>query len=184
MAEEEVKKEEVPAKKGGSMLMIVLIVLIVLLIGAVGAIGYFIYSKGMLEDKPQSAEKIKQERMVAEAKAQESAGSFSAKIENLVLNITNAKGKEKLMKLSFSIKSSEPTIEAIMEANNAEIVDAVIAQVSARTSEELLTVGGKALLKEEMLDEINSIVNEATSSNEKIERNNVKKLFFTTFVIK
>jgi flagellar FliL protein len=88
------------------------------------------------------------------------------------------------MKLSFSLKSFEPTIETIIEANNAEIVDAVIAQISSRTSEELLTVGGKALLKEEMLDEINTIINEATSSNEDIKRNIIQKLFFTSFVIK
>jgi len=88
------------------------------------------------------------------------------------------------MKLSFALKSVEPTIEAIVEANNAEIVDAVIAQISARTSEELLTVGGKALLKEDMLEEINSIINEATVANEEVKRNNVKKLFFTSFVIK
>jgi flagellar FliL protein len=88
------------------------------------------------------------------------------------------------MKLSFSLKSTEPTITTIIETNNAEIVDAVIGQISARTSEELLTVGGKALLKEEMLEEINAIINEATAGNEEIKRNIIKKLFFTSFVIK
>ncbi len=182
MADEEVKSEA-PAKKGGNALMIVLIVLIVLLIGAVGAIGYFIYSKGLLDDNPQSAK----DEVVAEkedANGPGEAGWAVAKVENLVLNITNAKGREKLMKLSFSLKSVEPTITAIVEANNAEIVDAVIALISARTSEELLTVGGKALLKEEMLEEINAIVNEAVKSNEEIKQNNIKKLFFTAFVIK
>ncbi len=184
MADEEVKEESAPeAKKGGNALMIVLIVLIVLLIGAVGAIGYFIYSKGMLDDNPASKDGEAKEQK-AEADDEKSGETFIAKIENLVLNITNAKGREKLMKLSFSIKSVEPTIVAVVEANNAEIVDAVIGQISARTSEELLTVGGKALLKEEMLEEINAIINEATSENEDIKRNNIKKLFFTSFVIK
>ncbi len=183
MADEEVK-EEVPAKKGGNALMIVLIVLIVLLIGAVGAIGYFIYSKGILDDNPQSTKDDAKAAEKEDANGPGEAGWAVAKIENLVLNITNAKGREKLMKLSFSLKSVEPTITAIIEANNAEIVDSVIAQISARTSEELLTVGGKALLKEEMLEEINAIVNEATKSNEEIKQNNIKKLFFTTFVIK
>ena len=110
--------------------------------------------------------------------------NFQAAINDLVLNITNAKGREKLMKLSFTLKSSEETIEGLIEENKAEIVDVVIAQISARSSEELLTVGGKALLKEELLEEINSVINEATSDNSDIKRNSVKKLFFTSFVIK
>jgi flagellar FliL protein len=177
---EEVKEEK--AKGGGKGLMIVLIILIVILLGVVGGIAYLAMSKGLLDDKPATPQEIAQKAQKEEAKS--TGESFVAKIENLVLNITNAKGREKLMKLSFTLKSVEPTIEGIIEANNAEIVDAVIAQISARTSEELLTVGGKALLKEEMLNEINAIVNEATAADEDIKQNNIKKLFFTTFVIK
>ncbi len=78
----------------------------------------------------------------------------------------------------------EPTIAAIVENSRAEIIDVVINQISARSSEELLTVGGKALLKEELLEEINAVVNEVTSNNEDIKSNNIKKILFTTFVIK
>ncbi|XPV52431.1 MAG: flagellar basal body-associated FliL family protein [Halarcobacter ebronensis] len=88
------------------------------------------------------------------------------------------------MKLSFHLKSTEPSIEKNVEEYKPEIVDAVIAQISSRSSEELLTVGGKALLKEELLEDINNIINEVTSSNDDIKRNNVKNILFTTFVIK
>ena len=88
------------------------------------------------------------------------------------------------MKLSFTLKSVEPTIEVIVEEYKAEIIDVVINQISARSSEELLTVGGKALLKEELLEELNTVVNEVTSSDEDIKANNIKKILFTTFVIK
>lgn len=40
---------------------------------------------------------------------------LKADINDLVLNLTDSRGKEKLMKLSFSIKSNEPTIAAIIE---------------------------------------------------------------------
>jgi flagellar FliL protein len=110
--------------------------------------------------------------------------TFKAAINDLVLNITNAKGREKLMKLSFTLKSVEPTIEAIVEEYRPEIVDAVIAQISSRSSEELLTVGGKALLKEELREDINIIINEARLANEDIIENNIQKILFTTFVIK
>ena len=178
MADEEVVEEK---KGGGNGMMIVLIILVVALIGAVGFLGYMVM--GQSDQGPES-EKVKEEKAKEEAGDAKNGESFVAKIDNLVLNITNAKGREKLMKLSFTLKSVEPTIEVLVEANNAEIVDAVIGQISARTSEELLTVGGKQLLKEEMLEEINAIINEATASNEEIKRNNIKKLFFTSFVIK
>jgi len=178
MADEE---EVVEEKKAGNPMMMVLVILIVVLLAAVGGIGYMLFSKGFFDEKPADG----QEKVEKKAEASdESKEYFKAEIKDLVLNITNAKGREKLMKLSFSIKSVEPTIELLFADNKDEIVDIVIQQISSRSSEELLTVGGKDLLKEELLNEINSVINEATASNEEIKRNNVKKLFFTTFVIK
>lgn len=165
---------------GGKGLMIVLIVLIVVLFAAVGVGGYLLYSSGVLSGNQANGG-------TAAVEKQESAdvrGSFKAHINDLVLNITNAKGREKLMKLSFSVKSTEPSIASLVEEYKPEIVDVVIAQISSRSSEELLTVGGKALLKEELLEEINAVVNEVTSNNEDIKSNNIKKILFTTFVIK
>ncbi|MEA3498245.1 MAG: flagellar basal body-associated FliL family protein [Campylobacterota bacterium] len=169
------------AKKGGNGMMVVLIVLIVVLLAAVGGIGYFLYSKGMFDPEAQNGAKVEQTQAVADKS--EEGEKFQAKIEALVLNITDAKGRAKLMKLSFSMKTFEPTIEAIVETNKAEIIDAVIRQVSARSSEELLTVGGKAMLKEEMIEEINNILNDATNE-EDVLRDSVKDIFFTSFVIK
>lgn len=174
------ENEEVKQSSGGGKgLMIVLIVLVVLLLVAVGVGGYLLYSSGVLTGQQQQGqEQVKKEE------AGDSKETFKAGVNDLVLNITNAKGREKLMKLSFSLKSTEPTIEAIVEEYKAEIVDVVIAQISSRSSEELLTVGGKALLKEELLEDINNIINEVTANNEDINENNVKKILFTTFVIK
>jgi len=180
MADEEVKEGQAEEKKkgGGSPLMIILIVLIVILIAAVGVGGWFVYNKLNNPDDDGGNDKV------AKEEAGDSKEFFKAEIKDLVLNITNAKGRAKLMKLSFSIKSTEPTIEAVVENNKAEIVDTVIAQISARSSEELLTIGGKELLKEELVEELNLIINEATATNEDIKRNNVRKIFFTAFVIK
>lgn len=178
MAEEE---KEVPEKKAGNPMMLVLVVLIVILMAAIGGIGYMLYAKGFFDEKPADGQAAEVKRVDESAENKE---FFKAGIKDLVLNITNAKGKEKLMKLSFSIKSIEPTIEILLADNKDEVIDIVIQQISSRSSEELLTVGGKELLKEELLSEMNLIINEATSANEDIKRNNIKKLFFTTFVIK
>ncbi len=176
MAEENV---EAQPKGGGKGLMIVLIALVVILLLAVVGGGYYLLTSGILNGGQQQ-----QEEQVMKKDAGETKASFKTEIKDLVLNITNAKGREKLMKLSFTLKSSEPTIEMIVEENKAEIVDVVIGQISARSSEELLTVGGKALLKEELMEEINSVINEATATNEDVAQNNIKNIFFTSFVIK
>ena len=180
MAEE--STEEVTPKKsgGGKGLMIALIAIIVILLLAVIGGGYYVYSSGMLNGNNQVA----QAQSGKEEADDNDKEFFKTPINDLVLNITNSKGREKLMKLSFTLKSVEPTIEMVVEDTKAEIIDAVIQQISARSSEELLTVGGKELLKEELLEEINIVVNDATAMNEDIKKNNIKNLYFTTFVIK
>ena len=181
MAEEKEAPQE--KKSGKNPMMIILIILILVLLGAVGGIGYFMYSKGLFSDQPLGAEAPVVEQK-AEANEEEIKETFLAKIDSLVLNITDAKGRSKLMKLSFTMKTSEQTIAALVEANKAEMVDSVIRQISARTSEELLTVGGKAMLKEEMIDELNNILNDATDGNEDVMKNMVLDIFYTAFVIK
>lgn len=170
---------EVKSAGGGKGLIIVLIALVVVLLLAVVGGGYFLYSQGVLSGNNPSAT-----QEVQKAEAAENGDSFKADINDLVLNLTDSRGKEKLMKLSFSVKSSEPTIAAIVENYKAEIIDVVISQISARSSEELLTVGGKNLLKDELMQDINNVINEVTASNSEIARNNVKTILFTTFVIK
>jgi flagellar protein FliL len=179
MAEE--NNEEVSAApKSGKGLMIVLIALVVILLLAVIGGGYFLYSQGVLN--PNNGQNPQEQ--VTKQESSNSDETFKADINDLVLNITNAKGKEKLMKLSFSVKSTEPTIAAIVEEYKAEIIDVVIGQIGARNSEELLTVGGKALLKDELLEEINRVINEVTASSGDIKQNSIQKILFTTFVIK
>jgi len=176
--------EEVEGKKSSkNPMMMVLVGLIIILLLAIGGIGYFMYSKGLFSDEPMNAAAPVAEKSMNTEK-EEIGETFQAKIDSLVLNITDAKGRAKLMKLSFTMKASEPSIEALVEANKAEMVDTVIRQISARSSEELLTVGGKAMLKEEMIDELNNILNDAADGNEDIMKNMVLDIFFTSFVIK
>ena len=180
MAEEKVEEEK---KSSKNPMMMVLIILVVLLLFAIGGIGYFMYTKGLFSDQPlNSAAPVVEQS--AETEKEEIGETFQAKIDSLVLNITDAKGRAKLMKLSFTMKASEPSIEALIEANKAEMVDSVIRQISARSSEELLTVGGKAMLKEEMIDELNNILNDVTDRNDDISKNMIIDIFFTSFVIK
>ena len=177
MADE--NNQEAKSAGGGKGLIIVLIALVVILLLAVVGGGYFLYSQGILSGNNQTTS-----QEVTKEEANDKGATFKADINDLVLNLTDSRGKEKLMKLSFSIKSTEPTIAAIVENYKAEIIDVVISQISARGSEELLTVGGKNLLKDELMQDINNVINEVTSSNSEVARNNVNAILFTTFVIK
>lgn len=188
MADEVVEQKPSGGNKG---LMIVLIAVVVLLIAAIGVAVWLFMSKTSEEAAPgaHGGEKNATAQAAPAQPAQGGAasgeaGGFQADINDLVLNITDAKGHDKLMKLSFSIKSTEPTIQAVVDTNKAEITDAVIAQISARSAEELLTVGGKELLKEELLEEINKILNAAVAATPEVQQNSVKRVFFTTFVVK
>lgn len=177
MADE--NNQEVKNTGGGKGLIIVLIALVVILLLAVVGGGYFLYSQGILSgNNPQSTEEVNKDATA------EKSDTFKADINDLVLNLTDSRGKEKLMKLSFSVKSTEPTITAVVEKYKAEIIDAVISQISARSSEELLTVGGKNLLKDELMQDINNVINEAIGTNSDIAKNNIQTILFTTFVIK
>lgn len=174
MADENV---EAKAPSSGKGLMIVLIVLIFILIIAVAGGFYFLYKQNSNNNHQQAAptEQV--------APPTNEGGAFKADINDLVLNLTDSKGKEKLMKLSFSIKSTEPTIAAIVNEYKAEIIDVVISQIGARSSEELLTVGGKNLLKDELVNDINGVLNKVPPEK-KLGKDSVKSILFTTFVIK
>ena len=182
MAEEtEEKKEE---KKGGgsNKLLIILIVLVVLLLLAVGGIAWYVLMGQQNSDDP-NAQKQEKEVKKEEAKDEENQ-NFTAEVKDMVVNVSTAKGRIKLMKISVAIKSTEPTIPQLVANNEAEIKDAVIRAVSARNAEELLTVAGKELLKEELLSDINDIINEATMANPEIKKNVIKKIYFTAFVMR
>lgn len=174
-------------KKGGKGLVIVLAILVVLLLGAVGALGYFMYAKGMFDPQAQQAAAAAPapaaQQQASSTPEEEQGEKFLASIDNLVLNVSDAKGRSKLMKLSFTMKTIEPTIPQIVEINKAQITDSVIRQISARSSEELMTVGGKEMLKEEMIEEINKIINDSIGEQE-IKKDCVKDIYFTSFVIK
>ncbi|HRN00804.1 MAG TPA: flagellar basal body-associated FliL family protein, partial [Aliarcobacter cryaerophilus] len=140
---------------------------------------YFLLSK--ISNSKQGSNNNTEE--VAKASSSSASGSeakFKADVNELVLNLTDSKGREKIMKLSFSIRSSDPLIATIVQDYLAEITDVVITQISSRSSEELLTVGGKNLLKDELISEINNVINFVTKSNSNV----VSNILFTTFVIK
>ena len=174
MAEDNV---EVKPQGSGKGLMIVLIALIFVLIAITGSF-YFLSTQNSKNNNQTQTEQL--------ATTSAEAGNFKADINDLVLNLTDSRGKEKLMKLSFSIKSSEPTIADVVESYKPEIIDVVISQIGARSSDELLTVTGKNLLIDDLVNDINGVLNNIppTDVDKKVAKDSVKTILFTTLVIK
>lgn len=179
MADEDLGLQEQRSKGKSKGLIIALIALIIILILVLAGGGYYFYQNSMKAE--QAATATPNSKQVDDKVYKD---FHQVQINDMVLNITNTKGREKLMKLSFTINSIEDDIEQLMEQNKPEIVDLVIALISSRNSEELLTVGGKELLKEELIVEINNILNRAIGDDSNYKKNSVKNIFFTAFVIK
>jgi len=157
------------------LLIIILSILIFILISSLSAGTYLIYSNNLLSNNLEKEEK--------QATISSKEMTYYADVNDLILNIINKDGRLKLMKLSFTVKSTEPSIEQILENNQAEIADIVISLISARKSEELLTLGGQNLLKEDLLKEINTNINQIIKVDDKVSKNIVKEILFTTFVV-
>jgi flagellar FliL protein len=174
---EETTQAPAPAP-ANNKLMIILIGLIVILILAVGGgVAYYVTTQNSSGDNTQSKNDTK-----SKSDFEVTGELFKAAVDNQVLNIMTARGKSKLMKLSFTIKSTSPNIQAVLDSNKEEVIDEVIRLITARSAEELQTVGGKELLKEELLQVINTILNQSGAEEYPID--SVKKIFFTSFVIK
>jgi flagellar basal body-associated protein FliL len=103
---------------------------------------------------------------------------YTAKIKDLVLNVTTAKGKEKLMGLSLVLVSKNPSIQALVLKNKAEIIDSIIHNISARNKEELLHPEGRMLLREELISNFNTIL-----QNKKHKDTVVENIIFENYVI-
>ena len=170
--------EVVKKPSDGKALLIVLLVLVIVLIMAVAGGTYFLLNK--ISSNNNQGSNNNTEEVVKTGVSNGADAKFKADVNELVLNLTDSKGREKIMKLSFSIRSSDPLIATIVQDYLAEITDVVITQISSRSSEELLTVGGKNLLKDELVGEINNVIKFVTKSNSNV----VNNILFTTFVIK
>lgn len=163
-------------------LLVVMLALVFVLVSLLSVGGYLVYQNGLLTQDNQNLETQTAQNL--DKYGMPYSELYNASVDDIVLNITNARGRIKLMKFSCTMKSTQENIEEIVENNKDEIIDMVIAQVGQRTSEELLTIGGKVLLKEELLLEFNDIINDLAKSNDDIRDNNIKEVLLTTFVMK
>ncbi len=174
MAEE---KEEGKKKKGKGKLLIIIIAVVVLAVAGV-AVKMFV-----LGGKKKAPAK---EAAHTEQQAQEEAGPVAETnlepvvIGPIIVNLADAGGdrylKIKLVLLeakSGAKKAKKEEESTGMSLEDAIIRDVIINTISAKTSDDLLSVSGKEELKKELITAINRALN----------RNLVRKIYFTEFII-
>lgn len=151
-------------------LMIVLVLLMLILIGSISFGVFYIYS-----NMPKQ-EKVNEEKIVVE-ESKEPLLSYDYK--DAVFNITNSKAKEKIVKLSFTLKISgnQEDLSKIEELKS-NMDDAIIFIISGSDSDTLIKLEGKNILKEEIITQLNQIF---------LEENipcKVNKVLITELIIK
>ncbi len=190
MADEKTQ-EEAPKKKGKGKLIIIIIVVIVLLIVAGVAVKMFVFGSKK-EAGNNEKQKVEQQHQQEQQQSQNSNENYSeggyideSNLEPVVVgpiiaNLADEGGdrylKVKIVLLETKKKAKEAKKEGEatgISLENAIIRDVIINTISAKTSDDLLSVSGKEELKNEIM----------TSINKAVHRRLVVKIYFTEFII-
>ena len=180
MAKEDVTLVPVPAKK--SKLKLLLIVLVIPLVGAGGFFGWRYFSPATATAAP----KARGEQEEAAAEESESTGSEHGEGErgsqSTVLNfepfLVNLADKEISRYLRVTIRlqmASKGAAEKVASADvlTSQMRDTILAILSSRNSEQVITPDGKTQLKAEIAEKLNAF----------LPGKPVKAVFFTDFVV-
>jgi len=160
-------------KKGG-ILPIAAAALVSLGIGAGGAF-FFAGSKGG-DSHAASPESEHAAPAMSEAEQQKQAtDSYKERLyalEPLVVNVTGD-GYNRFLKLRVELEAGDVALKQEIEARLPQVRDAMIVLLSSKQLSDITDFEGKALLKEDILERVNDL----------LETGDVKSVLFTEFVV-
>lgn len=165
MAEEknDVQQNEEKPKKSKKLLLI--IVISAVLLAGVGVGGFFFLKKGGAEHKKEEIAK-----KVEEEVPKEKEKLFLIQLDPFILNLSEP---GRFVKLTIHLEVKNEKIQQYVNDRMPKIRDTIITLVSSKSADVLATPEGKFQLKDELLLRI----------NQAIEKDFVKNLYFTEFVI-
>ena len=172
MADEKEGVKEDGGKKKKTL--IIAIVGGIVLLAVIGAAVWFLLLKGGEEGADAAGGKAHGAEKPAKKKSHGddlTMGPVFA-IDNLVINLMS-EGGTKYAKISLGLELDAQELAPEMLAKKALATDIVIAVISARTSEELMTMKGKETVKNEIMEKI----------NERLKDGRVKNVYFTNFIV-
>lgn len=165
MAEEETEKTE--EKSGGSPILLIALVGIVALALGAGAT-YFLVGGGQESSAEEAAQAEK-------AQPEAAPVPFSERVvalEPFVVNI-ESDPYPRFLKVRVELEVEKPEHKAILDERLAQVRDALIVLITSKRISDVTDFEGKALLKQEILDRVNGLLDEPF----------VRSVLFTEFVI-
>jgi flagellar FliL protein len=154
MAKKEVDGEnpEVPeaGKKKSKKLLIIILVFVLLLLGG-GVFGVYYF---FLAPKAPSAEELAKIE-VEKNKKPEILPVFSLK--PFVVNLADGKGR-RYLKVSMKLELSSDELLEEVEKRQPQIRDVILTLLSSKTSDEVNSMEGKFLLRQEIIKRVNTFI--------------------------
>lgn len=174
---EEVSEEAEESSGGGKggMVMIIAAALISLGLGAGGA--FFFASSQVPPPAPPVTEEAEAMQMEARTAASQKRTTEDFKerlygLEPFVVNVTGD-GYNRFLKLRVELETSDSQLKEELDARLPQVRDALIVLLSSKQLSDITDFEGKALLKEDILERVNDLV----------ETGKVRSILFTEFVV-
>jgi flagellar FliL protein len=106
----------------------------------------------------------------------EKSGSVSGNLYSfdkpVIVNLAETNG-ERYLKVMFSIEMEEMDVVEELEAKKPQIMDMLINILSAKTLDSIATTSGRNMLRQEIIDKINAL----------LENGRISNIYFTEFVV-
>ncbi len=165
------KAEGEEAKGRSPLLMIIAAAVVALALGAGGA--YFILGSGQPAEPDAAAlaaaQAAREERREAEGQG------FKERLYSLepfVVNVTGD-GYSRFLKVKVELEAGDPVLKDELDARLSQVRDAMIVLLSSKQLSDITDFEGKALLKEDILERVNDV----------LETGEVRSVLFTEFVV-
>lgn len=165
------------AKGGGKGGMVMIIVAALISLG-LGAGGAFFFASTQVQPAapiPTAEESIALEESMAVAAQKKETENFKERLyglEPLVVNVTGD-GYNRFLKLRVELETSDAMMREELDARLPQVRDALIVLLSSKQLSDITDFEGKALLKEDILERVNDLV----------ETGSVRSILFTEFVV-
>jgi len=177
MAEEEKKEEnteeeEKPEKSGGNNLILIIIVVLLVLLLIVGGVVAYLMLSGDDEENPEAVKQEKVEKKKSHKKVDDLTVGPMYPLDKFTVNLLSQNGSRYLV-AKIDLEQENPEMTPELDSKVSLIRDIIISILSSKTVEEISTPKGKEKLKEEINNQINKY----------LEDGEVKRIYFTNFII-
>ena len=167
--EEKTEKNEVqpPPKKSKTMLIIILFIA-GLVIGIGGAVGFLMFRNVDVEEKGQAQQEQQQDQKAVKPSE---LGPVMA-LDPFIVNLLGSGGRNYL-KIEIGLELSAKEVELEVSNKMPQIKDAILLLLSTKTFDDIGSSHGKVMLKNQILQRLNSFLATGT----------IKHVYFTSFVV-